>query len=59
MAHLNIDDDFADTEGNVVYSRGKFYRYRKRFKQGDPTKGRKQAQFHDKTKNLPAGVRRD
>jgi hypothetical protein len=59
MAHKNIDDDFAATEGIEVYSSKKFFRYRKRYKQGLTAKGRKQGQFHDKTKNLTAGVRRD
>jgi hypothetical protein len=59
MAHKNIDDDFAVTEGIEVYSSKKFFRYRKRYKQGLTAKGRKQAQFHQKDKDRTAGVRRD
>lgn len=59
MAHKNIDDDFADTEGKEVTSRQGFFRYRKRYKQGLTAKGRKQAQFHQKDKDRSTGVRRD
>jgi len=59
MANFNIDDNFATTEGIEVYSRAKFFRYRKRFKGGLTGNGRKQSQFHQKDKDRSSGVRRD
>lgn len=59
MGDKNLDSQFAETQNITVRSRQKFYRYRKRFKQQDTTKGRKQARFHTKDKDLTAGTRRD
>jgi len=53
-----LDSAVAETEDTIVKSSRDMFRYRKKFKDGVST-GRKQARFHDKSKNLPAGTRRD
>ena len=55
----NLDSLFAETQDIEVKSSRDMFRYRKKFHKGDTAKGRKQGRFHDKTKNLSAGVRRD
>jgi len=55
----NLDRTFDETQDEAVYARHGFFRYFKKFKKGLVANGRKQARFHSKTKDLPAGVRRD
>ena len=55
----NLDSFFAETQDILVKSFRNMYRYRKRFHKGDTAKGRKQARFHIKDKDLAAGCRRD
>lgn len=59
MAGKNLDSFFAETQDIEVKSSRNMFRYRKKFKQQNTAKGRKQGRFHDKTKNLTTGVRRD
>jgi len=55
----NLDSQFPETQDVVVKSAYDMYRYKKKYKQGQVAKGRKQARFHIKDKDLPANVRRD
>lgn len=57
--NINLDNQFAETQNIEVKSSRNMFRYRKKFKKGQVANGRKQSRFHDKTKNLTAGVRRD
>ena len=55
----NLDSFFAETQDIEVKSFRNMFRYRKKFKQEDETKGRKNARFHQKDKDRGVGTRRD
>lgn len=54
MSKKNIDDNFPETQDTIVKSSRSLYRYRKRFKKGDESKGRKQSRFWMRDKTLRA-----
>jgi hypothetical protein len=56
---ISLDSQYDEEQDVTVKSSRDMYRYRKRYKQEDTDKGRKQARFHIKDKDLSSGDRRD
>ena len=59
VKYINLDSMFSEQQNEVVYSKGMFFRYMKKFKDQLTPEGRKQSRFHVKDHDRPEFVRRD